>query len=294
MTLEIPVPAGPVALRNRSLVRMAARSGRVRLGAALAVLVAAIALIGPHVMPHSATEILSIPYGGSTGSMPFGADYLGRDVLSRVLAGGQDLVWMSVAAAALGSVIGVPAGMLAAHCGGWRDNLIMRVADVLLALPVIVFAMLFVSLLGTRLWLIVLLIGVSHAPQVARVTRGTTEEILAREYVQAATAIGVRGRRLLFGEVLPNIMTPLTVDFGLRVVWSVGAVAGLSILGAGIQPPAADWGLMVNENSDGLAVQPLGVVLPIIFIGLFAVGVNLLTEGFARTVTGIDRGSGNQ
>jgi peptide/nickel transport system permease protein len=276
-------------LGRRPTARLALRSRRVQFGGGLVIGMIAIALIGPHVAPHSPDAIGGIPFQGTSPGMPLGADYLGRDVLSRVLAGGQALVWMSLASAAIGMLLGVPAGMLAAYYGGWRDELIMRGSDVLLALPVIVFALLFVSLLGTELWLIVLLIGISHAPQVARVTRGITEDVTQREFIQSAIAIGIKGPRLLFGEILPNIITPLTVEFGLRVVWSISAVAGLSVLGAGMQPPAADWGLMVSENANGMAVQPLGVVVPIICIGLFAVGFNLLTEGIARTVAGIDR-----
>jgi peptide/nickel transport system permease protein len=293
--IDTLIPPEPAALEEglplgrRSAVRLALRSRRVQIGGGLVILVTAIALIGPHVAPHSPDAILGIPFQGTSPGMPFGADYLGRDVLSRVLAGGQALVWMSLASAAIGMLLGVPAGMLAAYYGGWRDELIMRGSDVLLALPIIVFALLFVSLLGTKLWLIVLLIGISHAPQVARVTRAITEDVTQREFIQSAVALGIKGPRLLFGEILPNIITPLTVEFGLRVVWSISAVAGLSVLGAGMQPPAADWGLMVSENSNGMAIQPLGVVVPIICIGLFAVGFNLLTEGIARTVAGIDR-----
>ena len=273
----------------RATRRRVLRSRRVQIGAALTVVIVALALSGPFFSPHPVSALLGIPFQAPGSGSPLGLDYLGRDVLSRVLSGGRNLVWMSLACAAIGMLLGVPAGMLAGFSGGWRDEVIMRIGDVLLALPVIVFAMLFVALLGAELWLLVLVIGVAHAPQVARVTRGVTADIRHREYIECAVAMGMPRRKILASEVLPNIITPLTVEFGIRVVWSIAAIASLSVLGSGIQPPTADWGLMVNENLGGLAVQPLGVTIPILCIALFALGVNLLTEGIARAVAGTDR-----
>ncbi|WP_165975274.1 ABC transporter permease [Actinomadura rubrisoli] len=297
MTTRTTDPASGFTIASKVRGRHAKRrrllaSRRARVGLALSLFIVVLAFAGPLVMPHSPSEFVGAPFTGPSGKAPLGTDQLGRDVLSRVLGGGRLLVWMSLASAALGMLLGTGAGLVAGYAGGWLDELIMRVGDVVLALPVIVFAMLFVSLLGMRLWLLVLLIGVAHAPQVARVTRGVTAEVARREFIGSAEALGLPRRRILLGEILPNIFTPLTVEFGLRVVWSIAAVAGLSVLGAGIRPPTADWGLMINEGRDGMSAQPLAVIVPVLCIAIFAFGVNLIAEGMSRSVAGLDRGNG--
>jgi peptide/nickel transport system permease protein len=121
-------------------------------------------------------------------------------------------------------------------------------------------------------------------PQVARVARGVTSEIVEREYIQAAEAIKVPARRILRKEVLPNIITPLAVEFGLRLTWSIALVAAISFLGFGIQPPNADWGLMISENREIITIQPLPMLVPAACIALLAIGTNFITEGWARAV----------
>jgi peptide/nickel transport system permease protein len=196
---------------------------------------------------------------------------------------------MSFAAASLGMVFGVAIGLLAGYSRNWLDGVLMRAMDALLAFPYIVLVLVFVSLLGSALWLIVLLVAIAWTPQVARVTRGITLDIASRDFVVAAEVLGIPRTRILMSEILPNLLTPLMVEFGLRLTWSVGAIAGLSFLGFGIQPPKADWGLMINENRIGLAVQPWAALAPILLIAALTIGTNLTTEGVARSVAGIDR-----
>lgn len=164
----------------------------------------------------------------------------------------------------------------------------MRVMDVVLAFPPIVFVLLAVSMVGPQEWLIIVTIGIAWMPQVSRTIRGAASEIVARDYVQAVTAIGAPKRHILAREVLPNIISTLMVEFGLRLTWSVGVVAAISFVGQGLQPPTADWGLMINQNRLGLAIQPLGVIGPILGIAAFTVGANLMTEGIARAVAGVE------
>ncbi|HTX07378.1 MAG TPA: ABC transporter permease [Solirubrobacteraceae bacterium] len=265
----------------------------MRIGLALALLVVLLAVLGPLFAAHSPSAFVGAPFAPPSAQAPLGTDALGRDVLSRVLNGGRTVVWMSLAAASLGMVLGTFFALLAGTSRPLVDDVIMRTMDVLLALPVIIFTVLFISLLGPKDWLVVLLVGIAWVPQVARTARGATVEVAQRDFVRAAQALGVPRRKILLGEVLPNIMTPLTVEFGLRIVWSIGAIAALSFLGYGIQPPAADWGLMINENRTGLAVQPWSVIAPLVCIAVFAFAVNLMTEGLARTVAGVDRGTSN-
>jgi peptide/nickel transport system permease protein len=188
--------------------------------------------------------------------------------------------------------IGTSVGLIAGYSRSGVDDLLMGATDVVLAFPMLVLPILFVSILGPKVWLIVLLVGLSHAPRIARLTRGVTLEVVNREFIEASEVLGIPRRRILMREILPNITTPLMVEFGLRMTWSIGIVAAISFLGFGIQPPNADWGLMINENRNGLTVQAWAVVVPILCIAIFCVGTNLITEGFARAVAGVDRQGG--
>jgi peptide/nickel transport system permease protein len=262
---------------------------RTRAGLVILLLVLSLALLGPVFAPHPAAALIGAPFATPSAHSPLGTDVLGRDVLSRVFDGGRTVVWMSIAAASLGMFIGTSVALIAGTSRSLIDDLLMRTMDVLLALPVIIFAVLFISLLGPKDWLVVVLVGIGHGPQVARTARGATVEVVQRDFVRAAQALGASRRKIVLGEVLPNIITPLTVEFGLRIVWSIAAIAALSFLGYGIQPPAADWGLMINENRTALATQPWAVIAPMLCIAAFAFSVNLVTEGLGRTVAGVDR-----
>jgi peptide/nickel transport system permease protein len=149
-----------------------------------------------------------------------------------------------------------------------------------------------VATVGPKLWLLVLVVGLTTMPRVARVTRGASLEIVERDYVHAAQAMGEPRRKILIGEILPNVTSPLLVEASLRLTYSIGLIAGLSFLGFGRQPPAADWGLMINENRQGLTIQPWGVVMPVIAIALLTIGTSLIGDGVARASAGIERGSG--
>ena len=199
---------------------------------------------------------------------------------------------MAFAAATLGVGLGAALGMLAGFSRSRLDDGLMRSMDVILAFPQIVLVLLFVSMLGSHLSLIVALVALAWVPQVARVARGVTADIVHREYVQAAEAIGLPRRRILLREILPNVATPLMVEYGLRLTWSIAVIAAVSFLGFGIQPPNADWGLMINENRAGITVQPWAVLAPALCIALFAIGTNFITEGVSRAVAGVG-GSGD-
>ena len=275
-----------------ALLRTAAdslRYGRTRVGVGLVAFVVLLALAGPLAAPHSPDAFVGTPSQAPSGAFLLGTDYLGHDVLSRVLWGGRSVVWMAFAAASLGVALGAAVGLLAAYSRSILDDMLMRAMDVVLAFPQIVFVLLFVSLLGAKLWLIVVLVAFSWVPQVARVARGITSEVVHREYVESAELLGLPRRRILAREILPNVTTPLMVEYGLRLTWSIALIAAVSFLGFGIQPPNADWGLMINENRLILTTQPWAVVVPALCIALFAIGVNFMTEGFARAIAGIDR-----
>ncbi|HLH64201.1 MAG TPA: ABC transporter permease [Solirubrobacteraceae bacterium] len=284
----------PAELRQRqwaTLARATLRQWRARIGLAIFLLMVLIALVGPALAPHNPDAFVAAPNSpaGQHGLL-FGSDYIGRDVWSRFLDGGRSILGMAVAATALGVGLGTLVGLTAAYLSGLIDEALMRVADVFMAFPQIVLALLVVTALGPKVWLIILVVGISHAPRTARVIRGAAQQIVERDFVKAAEAVGEPRRRIIFGELLPNVTSPLLVEFGLRLTYSIGLIAGLNFIGLGIQPPAADWGVMINENRLSVTVQPWGVLLPVLAIALLTIGTNLLTDGFARATIGIERG----
>jgi len=196
---------------------------------------------------------------------------------------------MAVAATAFGVIVGAAAGVYAAYARGRLDSLIMRTVDVLLAFPSIIFALLLVSILGPQLWLIVLAVGMSHAPQVARVLRGATLDVTERDFVKAAELQGEGQTRIIGKEILPNLVSPLMVETGIRLTYSIITIAGLAFLGFGQQPPAPNWGTMINENRVAIVANPWGVIVPAILIALLAIGVNTFTDAVARVTIGIER-----
>jgi peptide/nickel transport system permease protein len=286
--LAVPKRRRPIVV----LLRRAWRLPRTKVGVVLVSLLVATALIGPFFAPHDPAAFADVPYAKPGGSVPLGADALGRDVLSRFLWGGRSILGLSAAATAIGLVLGVSIGLIAAYSRGLLDDVLMRAMDVILAFPSIVLGLVAVSTVGPKLWLIVLVVGLTTMPRVARVTRGASAEIVERDFVQAAEALGEPRAKLLLGELLPNITSTLMVEASLRLTYAIGLIASLSFLGFGRQPPAADWGLMINENQQGLTVQPWGVLMPVIAIALLTIGTSLIGDGLSRASAGIDRGGG--
>jgi peptide/nickel transport system permease protein len=190
---------------------------------------------------------------------------------------------ISVLATVLGMVLGILIGVVAAYSGGWWDEVIMRLNDVLLAFPQILLALVVLTALEDPSdWLVIVLVGASHAPRVARVARGVALGIVSRDFVVAAEALGERRSRVILAEVLPNMTGPLLAEAGLRLTYSIGLVAALGFLGFASDPGAANWGQMMNENRLGLATQPWSVLAPVLMTAIFTIGTNLMTDGLAQ------------
>lgn len=296
--MAVNAPAAPAAqprqvrrIRRQwtSVLRSAARTPRGAIGLGLASFVVLVAVIGPFVAPYPSAGLVTLAFGKPSGQFLLGGDFLGRDVLSRVLDGGWVLLIMAACATALGIVGGAAAGVSAAYLRGVSDGIIMRAVDVLLSFPQLVFALLLLSLLGPKLWLITIAVGVSHAPQVARVLRSATLDLSERDFVKAAELQGMRPAKVMWKEILPNLVSPLTVEAGLRLTYSIVIMAGLAFLGFGQQPPAANWGTMINENREGLSLNPWAVIVPALLIALLTIGTNTFTDAFARVAIGVDR-----
>jgi peptide/nickel transport system permease protein len=168
----------------------------------------------------------------------------------------------------------------------------MRLLDVLMAFPMIVFVLLIVAAVGPIPYVIALAVAVAHAPRIARVARGATLEIVGRDFILASEALGVPKWKIMLTELFPNITSPMFVEFGLRLAYSIGVIAAMSFIGFGLQPPAADWGLMINENEIGVVIQPYAVAVPVLMIALLTIAVSLMADGLARAIIGIDRKTG--
>lgn len=273
-----------------ALARTAIGLRRTQIGLVLTILLVGIALIGPFFSPHSPSEFVGVPYSGSSSKAIFGTDYLGHDVFSRFLWGGRSVLALASLATLMGLVLGIAVGLVAAYSRGRLDDVLMRTTDVGLAFPQIMLALVAVATVGPKPWLLVVAIGLTTAPRVARVARGAALTIVERDFVLSAESLGESRARILLAEVLPNITSPLLVEASLRLTYSVGLVASLGFLGFGLQSGAADWGIMINENRLALVTQPWGALLPVIAIALLTIGTSLIGDGLARATVGIDRG----
>ena len=299
LAVAVPAPAG----RHRPWFLLLVgtwRQTRTKIGLLIVFLLVGTAVVGPFFAPYAPDEpvvtgeLFALPFDPPSDAAKLGTDSLGRDILSRFLWGGRSVLALSALATALGAAIGLAAGLVAAYSRGLLDDVLMRGMDVILAFPQLVLALVAVATVGPRIWLLVLAVGITTAPRVARVTRGAAVEVVERDFVRAAESLGESLLRIVFGEVLPNITSPLVVETTLRFTFNIAVIAALSFLGFGLQPPAADWGLMINENRQGLEVLPWGVVLPIISIGLLTIGTGLVGDGLSRASVGILRGGGER
>lgn len=281
----------PSAQRSETLTNLsqAARSRRGAIGLSILLLVVAFAILGPFFAPHSPTLSLSVPLSKPSSAYPLGTDELGRDVLSRLMAGGWVLLLMAVCATVGGVALGAVAGISAAYRRGAADGLIMRTVDIILAFPQLVFALLLVSIVGPKPWLIVVAVALTHAPAVARVLRSSALDVTERDFVKSVELQGVSGSWVMRNEILPNLVTPLMVEFGLRLTYSIGIIAGLGFLGFGQPPPTPNWGLMISENLVGIESNPWAVIAPAIAIALLTIGTNTFTDAFSRVAIGSDR-----
>jgi peptide/nickel transport system permease protein len=251
-----------------------------------------LAIVGPFVAPHGSSAFVAAPNSQPNSTAVLGTDYLGQDVLSRLLDGGRGILAMAFIATAAGLIVGVIIGLLAAYARNALDDVLMRAMDVIMALPQIMLALVAVAIVGAHAWVIVVAIALTTVPRIARVARGAALPVVERDFITCSEAMGVPRWRILFGELLPNTLGPLMVEASLRMTYSIGVIAALAFLGLSPNPNGANWGTMIQENQLALSVQPWGAVAPIIAIALLTLGTGLIGDGIARTAAGIDRSRG--
>lgn len=249
------------------------------LGAALSLLFVALALLGLVWTPHDLTVLdVSQRLQGPSAAHPFGTDQLGRDVLSLIMAGAWNSLAVSLVAVGIGMGVGVPLGLWAAARGGWADEVLGRVNDIVFAFPAILLAVMITAAAGPGAVNAVIAIGIFNIPVFARVARGSALPLWRREFVLAARVAGKGRLRISAEHILPNISGQLIVQGTIQFALGILAEAGLSYVGLGAQPPAASWGRMLNEAQTFTAVAPWLVVAPGLAIVLAVLGLSLLGD----------------
>jgi len=284
-----PLPA----VRGTSLLRRSLKLWRTRIGLVLVGFIVLLAIVGPYLAPYGPSAAVGAPNSNPSSHAVLGTDYLGQDVLSRVLYGGRSILVMAVLATALAVVVGTAIGLVAAYSRNALDDVLMRGMDVLMALPQILLALVAVAIVGPHAWVIVVAIALTTVPRIARVARGAAQPVVERDFIAASEAMGVPRWRIVAGELLPNTLGPLMVEASLRLTYSIALIAALAYLGLST-PNSANWGTMIQQNQLVLAVQPWGAVAPIIAIALLTMGTGLIGDGIARTAAGIDRARGEE
>ena len=277
-----------------TLLRRAPVSAKI--GLAIVALNLLAALLAPLIAPHGETAVVGGVWVGGFWSRGFasrsdllllGTDQLGRDLLSRMLYGARNTIAIAMATTALSFAVGVPCGFLAATMRGWVDQLLSRSVDVMMAFPTLIFALLVLSVLGTAVPVLVLVIALLDATRVFRISRAVAMDVAVLDFVEAARLRGEGLWWVMRREILPNAAAPLVAEFGLRFCFVFLFIAALSFLGLGLQPPAADWGGMVRENAAAISWGIITPLIPAAAIALLTVGVNLVADWFLHKTSGI-------
>ncbi|MGZ5904726.1 MAG: ABC transporter permease [Reyranella sp.] len=266
---------------KRSL-RLPALPTRAVIGVAVLVALLLVSAAAPLLAPFGEAEIVSNESFGFPAVVgPLGTDHLGRDLLSRLLYGGRSTLLLALATTATAFVVGVGAGLGAAMAGGIVDEVVSRFFDALLSFPSIVLALLVIGALGTSMPVLIGTVALVEACRVFRMARALAIDISALDFVAAARARGEGTWWLAACEVLPNALGPLSVEFGLRFTYAILFLSALSFIGLGVQPPTADWGVMVRENAKGLLYGSPAALVPAACITLVTLSVNTIVDAFA-------------
>ena len=244
-------------------------------------------IFAPIIAPFGQAEIISSAFAPPDEQMLLGGDQLGRDMFSRIAYGARNSVGLALMATLLAFFMGAVLGLIAATKGGWLDQFMGRVVDVIMSIPSLIFSLLLLSIFGTNTVTLVLVIAVIYAPRVFRLARAVSGNIVVMDYIEAARLRGEGMWYLIRKEILPNSAAPLIAEFGLEFCFVFLLVAGLSFLGLGIQPPTADWGSMVRENATLISFGDITPLIPAAAIALLTVGVNFVVDWMLYMPSGL-------
>ena len=229
---------------------------------------------------------------GMSATHWLGTDTIGRDILSRLIYGAQITIFVALASSVLAFSMGAFLGFFAAVRGGWIDQILSRIVDLVMAVPSLIVALVMLSVLPLNLTVLILVMGVLDSTRVFRLSRAVAMDITVMDYVEAARLRGEKQSWIIFREILPNALSPLVAEFGLRFIFAVLFISTLSFLGLGIQPPLTDWGGMVKENKDGLIYGKSAALLPAAAIAALAISVNLVADWILTRTSSLKGGRG--
>ena len=275
---ESSASSTPSTPRYRSLRRFL--RDRVTIGALVYfVLITLLAILAKYIAPYAPNVTVGPPLAVPSAHFILGTDELGRDIISRLIYGAQVSLRVGILATAIGIVAGVPIGLFAGFYSGWSDSVLMRLMDGMLAFPSLMLALAVVAVLGPGLWHVTLAIGATSIPVYARLVRASTLHIKETLYVTAARSIGATNARILFRVILPETVSPLTVQATLSFAYAVLTEASLSFLGLGVVPPTPSWGSMLNTGRQFLLQSPLYSVSAGLAVFLTVLSLNLIGDG---------------
>ena len=267
------------------LLRQSPLSARIGMVMILINVIAAV--FTPYIAPYGETEIVSDVWMPSSSENYLGTDHLGRDLFTRLVYGARNTIAIAFITTMLSFIIGSLLGFFAATLGGWTELTLSRIIDILMAFPTLIFALIALSVVGTSISALILVIAVLDSTRVYRLSRAVAMDIAVMEFVEAARLRGEKIWWIMRKEILPNAMPPLVAEFGLRFCFVFLFIAALSFLGLGIQPPTADWGGMVRENAGAITFGILTPLWPAGAIAFLTVGVNLIVDWFLQIASGL-------
>lgn len=252
------------------------------------------AVFAPWLAPYSLTEIVGDVWEPMSKQFLLGTDNLGRDLLSRMIYGARTTIFIAAMATALSFTLGSVLGLTAAVIGGWFDQILSRFVDLLMSIPTLIFALVVLSVLPANLLTLILVMGILDSTRVYRLARSVAVDINVMDFVETAKLRGEGRIWIVFREILPNALSPLVAELGLRFIFQVLFLSALSFLGLGIQPPEADWGGMVKENKDGIIFGIPAALIPAAAISILAISVNLIADWILNRTTDLKGGRSGQ
>jgi peptide/nickel transport system permease protein len=262
------------------------------IGIILTALFVLAAIFAPWISPHDNAEIVGDVWEPMSAAHWLGTDNLGRDLLSRMIYGARITLFIAVLATALSFSLGAILGFSAAVFGGWFDTILSRLVDLLMSIPTLIMGLVVLSVLPTNLVTLILVMGILDSTRVYRLSRAVAVDINVMDYVEAAKLRGEGSAWIIFREILPNALSPLVSELGLRFIYAVLFLSTLSFLGLGVQPPDADWGGMVKENKDGIVFGIGAALIPAAAIAMLAISVNLVADWVLNRTTSLKGGRG--
>ena len=245
------------------------------------------AIFAPWLAPYGQSQVVGDVWEPLFGKFFFGTDQIGRDMLSMLIYGARNMIALALLTTGCAFGMGSLLGFLAATMGGWVDQVLSRFVDVVISIPTLIFALIVLSSTGTSILSLVTVIAIIYAMPVYRIARAVAMDIEVMDYVEAARLRGEGLWWIMRKEILPNALTPLAAEFGLRFCFVFLLISGLSFLGLGLQPPLADWGAMVRDNGGGIAWGFMHPLIPATCIALLTIGINLIVDSVVQKASGL-------